>query len=168
METQLAVVMAHQTVVLVVRMLLQEEVTVTHHGMEVRQVMNIIEVTHAALVEAPIVQVHQMILTTLDLVEMVAQKVAHIQIRLIVAQIAIHLVDITTHVLREQVVHLKVDGQVAVAILRTQAIQEAHHHNRLAGAIAEAVAQTLLLEVAVAQVVAEVVQAAEAAVGQDN
>jgi hypothetical protein len=99
---------------------------------------------------------------------MVAQKVVHIQIRVIVAQIAIHLVDTIIHVLREQVVHLKVDGQVAVAILRTQAIQEAHHHNRLAGAIAEAVAQTLLLEVAVAQVVAEVVQAAEAAVGQDN
>ena len=47
METQLAVVMAVQMVVLVVRMLLQEEVIVAHHGMEVRQIMNIIEVTHA-------------------------------------------------------------------------------------------------------------------------
>jgi len=168
METQLAVVMAHQTVVLVVRMLLQEEVTVAHHGMEVRQVMNITEATHAALVEAPIVQVPQMILTTLVHVEMVIQKVAHYQIRVIAVQIAIHLVDITTHVLLEQAEHLKVVGQVEVAILRTQAIQEAHHHNHLAGAIAEAVAQTLLLVVAVAQVVAEVVQAAEVAVVQDN
>ena len=114
--------------------------------------------------EAPIVQVPQMILTTLVLEEIVAQKVAHIQIRVIVAQIALHLVDITTHVLQEQVVHPRVVGQVVVATLRTRTIQEVHHHNHLAGAIAEAVAQTLLLVVAVAQVAA----AAEVAVGQDN
>ena len=65
MEAQLVVVMVRQTVVQVIRTLPQEEVTVTHHGMEVQQVVNIAEVTHAPLVETPIVQVPQMIHTTL-------------------------------------------------------------------------------------------------------
>ena len=137
--------------------------------MAVRQTMNITEVTHAVLVEVPIVQVPQMIHTTLVHVEMAIQKEDHIQIRAIVAQIAIHLVDITTHVLREQVVHLRVVGQVEVATLQTQIIREVHLHNHLAGAIAEVVAQVLLV-VAVAVAVAQValVLAAEVAVGQDN
>jgi hypothetical protein len=131
--------------------------------------MNIIGVTHAALVEAPIVQVPQMILTMHAHAEMVIQKEDHIQIRAIVTpQIAIHLVDITIHVLREQVVHLKVVGQMEVATLQTQTIQEVHLHNHLVGAIAEAVTQVLLLVVAVAQVAVAVVLVAEVAVGQDN
>ena len=120
--------------------------------------------------EAPIVQVHQMIHTTLVHVEMAIQKEDHIQIRVIVAQIAIHLVDTTIHVLREQVVHLRAVGQVEVATLQTQIIREVHLHNHLAGAIAEAVAQVLLVvavdQVTVAQVA--LVLAAEVAVGQDN
>lgn len=165
--------MVLRMVVLVAPMLLQEEATVAHHGMEVRQVVNTIEETHAATVEAPTAQVPQMIHTMHVHVEMVAQKVVRIQIQ--AAQIAIHLVDITTHVLREQVVHLKVAGQVAAEIrqevhllLQTQAIQEVHlRHLHQVGAVAEAVVQALLAAVAaVAQVVAVV--AVEAAVGQDN
>jgi hypothetical protein len=119
-------------------------------------------------VEAPTVQVHQMIHTTLVHVEIVIQKEDHIQIRAIIApQIAIHLVDITTHVLREQVVHLKVVGQMEVETLQTQTIQEVHLHNHLVGAIAEAVTQVLLV-VAVAVDQVALVLAAEVAVGQDN
>ncbi len=165
--TVVVILMAQPTVVRVVLMRLQEEETAAHHGMEVQQVMNITEVTHVALVETPIVQVPQMILTTLAHVETVIQKVAHTQTRVIAAPIAIHLVDIYTHVRLGQVVHLKVVGQMVVEILLTQVTQEAHLHNHRAGAIAEAVVQALLVEVvAVAQVVAAVLQAAEVAVVQ--
>ena len=161
-------------VALVALMRLQEEVIVVHLGMEAQQVTNTTEVTHVATVEAPIAQAPQMIHIMLAHVEMVVQKVV---LTLRETPTIAHLVDITTHVLREQVVHLKIVGQAAAEIrqevhllLQTQAIQEVHLHNHLVGAIAEAVAQVLMVvvaavAVAVAQVAAVVV---EVAVGQDN
>lgn len=160
-------------VALVVQMLLQEEVIVVHHGMAVRQVTNTTEGTLVATVEALTVQALQMIHIMLVHVEMVVQKAV---LTLQVTPTIVHLVDITTHVLREQVVHLKVVGQVVVEIrqevhllLQTQAIQEVHLHNHLVGAIAEAVAQVLMVVVVAAVVVAQAAAvAAEVAVGQDN
>jgi hypothetical protein len=148
---------------------LQEELTIAHHGMEVRQVTSTIEVTHAALVEAPIIQVPQMRHITLDHVEMAVQK--EVQIQLIIVQTAIHLADTTTHDQLEQVVLLKVVGQMAAGmeILLIQATQEVLLLNHLAGTIAEAVVQAHMVAVAVvARVVAQVVLVLEVAVVQDN
>ena len=61
----------------------------------------------------------------------------------------------------------EVVGQMEVETLQTQTIQEVHLHNHLVGAIAEAVAQVLLV-VAVAVDQVALVLAAEVAVGQDN
>ena len=165
--TVVVILMALQTQV--VQMHLQEEVTVAHHGMEVRQVMNTTEVTHAALVEAPIIQVPQMRHITLDHVEMAVQK--EVQIQLIIVQTAIHLADTTTHVPLEQVVLLRVVGQMAVVMgtLLIQTTQEVLLRNHLAGTIAAVVVQAHMVAVAVvARVVVQVVLVLEVAVVQDN
>jgi len=136
--------------------------------MAVRQVMSITEETQEPTVEALTVRVLQMTLTMLVHVEMVQQKALQILV------LQIRTVDIIILVLREQVAHQKVVGQVEVETLHQEVhrlqtiIQEAH---RLQAHQAGVVVVHLLRAVAEPQEahhqVVEVA-AVEVAVGQDN